>query len=129
MKRTVDPAGIWYHGSNQRFEVLRAGSTITQWRALAEAFSHRPSRLEYGDDGEIVHNGREDGVLYAVDEPVVAGVDAVPHPNSSMEENVEFIALRPLRVRLVQTLDLERPDAGREGAQNGRGTRTRIPRR
>ena len=129
MKRTVDPAGIWYHGADQRFEVLRASSMITQWRALAETFSHRPSRLEYGDDGEIIHNGREDGVLYAVDEPVVAGVDAVPHPNSSMEGNVEFIALRPLRVRLVQTLDLRKSSAGREGAENDRGTRARIPRR
>lgn len=26
----IDKNGIWYHGSNIRFEVLREGSTITQ---------------------------------------------------------------------------------------------------
>lgn len=41
MKIDIDPNGIWYHGSNQVFSKLREGSTITQWRALAEAFSHQ----------------------------------------------------------------------------------------
>jgi hypothetical protein len=31
-----------YHGSQQVLTVLRAGSTITRNRRLAEAFSHRP---------------------------------------------------------------------------------------
>ena len=31
-------AGIWYHGSNKKFSLLREGSTITPNRALAEAF-------------------------------------------------------------------------------------------
>lgn len=41
MKIDIDPNDIWYHGSNQVFSELREGSTITQWRALAEAFSHQ----------------------------------------------------------------------------------------
>lgn len=40
MKIDIQAGGIWYHGSNALFTELRAGSTITQWKALAEAFSH-----------------------------------------------------------------------------------------
>ena len=44
----ITPEGLWYHGSPMLLSELRAGSTITQWRALAEAFSHKPHRLCYG---------------------------------------------------------------------------------
>ena len=47
MKIEINPDGIWYHGSNKKIEILREGSTITQWKELAEAFSHRPSGLGY----------------------------------------------------------------------------------
>ena len=47
MKIEIDPNGIWYHGSNKQFDVLQEGSTITQWRELAEAFSHQPNMLGY----------------------------------------------------------------------------------
>ena len=33
------PQEIWYHGSNKVFAILEEGSSITQWRELAEAFS------------------------------------------------------------------------------------------
>lgn len=39
--------GTWFHGSNIKFDVLRAESTVTQWQELAEAFSHQPSGLGY----------------------------------------------------------------------------------
>lgn len=97
----IDPNGLWYHGSDRQFSLLRTGSTVTQWRALAEAFSHRPTRLEYDDQGNIVHNGSAAGCLYAVAEPVVPGVDLHPHPRSAMDENVEFLTARPLKVRLL----------------------------
>ena len=42
---------VLYHGSDQIFDELRPESTITQWRELAEAFSHQPSSLWYDDDG------------------------------------------------------------------------------
>ena len=48
---TLEDNGIWYHGSNMQFDVLRKGSTITQWKELAEAFSHQPSVLGYDDNG------------------------------------------------------------------------------
>ena len=61
MELKIDPNGIWYHGSNMVFSELREGSTITQWKELAEAFSHQPDRLSYDDDGTIYHNGMEKG--------------------------------------------------------------------
>ena len=45
MKFQLTENGVWYHGSPERFTLLRAGSTITQWRALAEAFSHKPQAV------------------------------------------------------------------------------------
>ncbi len=70
MKLEVKSDGAWYHGSNMLFTELRTGSTITQWKELAEAFSHQPSVLCYDDDGVIEHNGKEKGYLYQVDEAV-----------------------------------------------------------
>jgi len=104
MKFSIDPAGIWYHGSNVQFDVLREGSTVTQWRQLAEAFSHKPAALGYDDDGTILHNGMYDGVLYVIDEPVAVGTDVVPHPSTVMDENVEWLTSRPLRVRRIALL-------------------------
>ena len=56
MRIEIKEDGTWFHGSNRRVGWLRAGSTITQWQALAEAFSHQPSRLGYDDDGIIGQN-------------------------------------------------------------------------
>ena len=75
MKISVKQDGIWYHGSNQRFAVLRENSTITQWKELAEAFSHQPSRLSYDDHGVIYHNGTQKGYLYIIEEPISVGID------------------------------------------------------
>lgn len=104
MKITIDPNALWYHGSNELFNVLRKGSTITQWRELAEAFSHKPKMLCYDDNGVITHNGTEQGYLYVIDEPITVGEDIYPHSRSSMGENVEFLTKRPLRVKLIKVL-------------------------
>ena len=40
-----------------------------KWKELAEAFSHRPMRLSYDDNGVISHDGKEKGYLYILDEP------------------------------------------------------------
>ena len=101
MKIGVRTGGVWYHGSNARFDVLREGSTVTLWRELAEAFSHRPTMLCTEDDGIIRHNGPERGLLYVIDEPVRAGEDVFPHPRTAMEENAEWLTRRPLKVRLT----------------------------
>ena len=83
---------------------LREGSTITPWRALAKAFSHRPTRLSYDDHGAITHNGMADGYLYEIDEPLVIGRDICQHPRTTMDANAEFLTCRPLRVKLVERL-------------------------
>jgi len=101
MKIEITTDGVWYHGSNQIFTELREGSTVTQWRELAEAFSHKPTQLGYDDDGTISHNGTEKGYLYVIDEPVTVGEDVYQHPRTVMDENAEFLTSRPLKVRLV----------------------------
>ena len=104
MKIEIQPNGVWYHGSNKIFTELRTNSTITQWRALAEAFSYQPSMLSYDDNGFIVHNGTEKGYLYIIDEPVVIGEDIYQHPNTTMDENAEFLTKRPLKVKKIVEL-------------------------
>ena len=104
MKLTIDPEGTWYHGSNKIFTELRENSTVTQWRELAEAFSHKPTGLGYDDDGRIIHNGTEKGYLYIIDEPVTVGEDVYQHPRTTMDENAEFLTKRPLKVKLIREL-------------------------
>ncbi|MBR6627195.1 MAG: hypothetical protein IKL04_04365 [Lachnospiraceae bacterium] len=102
MKIEIQSNGVWYHGSNKIFTELRANSTITQWKELAEAFSHQPGRLSYDDEGVISHNGTEKGYLYIIDEPVTVGVDIYQHPETTMDVNAEFLTKRPLKVKLLQ---------------------------
>ncbi len=94
----------WYHGSNMKFDTLLPGSTITQWRELAEAFSHKPSLLEYDDDKAIRHNGTQPGYLYVIDEPIVPGDDIYIHPRSAMDQAYEWLTVRPLKLRLIPEL-------------------------
>lgn len=103
----INHGGTWYHGSNRIFDILEAGSTITQWKQLAEAFSHKPKILCYDDEGTIEHNGTEYGYLYIIDEPIEVGIDIVQHPNSSMDPNAEFLTLRELRVQQIAQLDAD----------------------
>ena len=104
MKITIHPDGVWYHGSNRLFSELREGSTITQWKELAEAFSHQPDCLWYDDEGRIGHTGTEKGLLYQIDEPVEVDRDIYQHPGTTMDENAEFLTKRPLKVKLLAEL-------------------------
>lgn len=101
MKIDIIPNEVWYHGSNEIFSVLRAGSTITQWKELAEAFSHKPSQLAYDDDGKIAHNGVEKGYLYIIDEDIQIGKDIYQHPRTTLDVNAEFLTKRPIKVKLI----------------------------
>lgn len=104
MQIRIYPNGIWYHGSNVIFDVLQEGSTITQWKELAEAFSHQPAWLGYDDDGTITHNGTEKGFLFVIDEPITIDVDIYQHPRTTMDKNAEFLTRRPLKVKLVKEM-------------------------
>lgn len=104
MNLEIDPNGVWYHGSNVMFDLLTEGSTVTQWKELAEAFSHQPTMLGYDDDGVIVHNGVEKGFLFIIDETITVDVDIYQHPRTTMDKNAEFLTKRPLKVRLIKEL-------------------------
>ena len=104
MEITINPDSVWYHGTNKIFTTLKEGSTITQWRELAEAFSHKPSQLSYEEDGTICHNGVEKGYLYVIDEPIEIGIDIDQHPRTTMDFNAEFLTKRPMALRLVKEL-------------------------
>ncbi len=105
MKIVVKQNSVWYHGSDKIFSELKAGSTITQWRELAEAFSHKPTILSYDDNGIIKHNGIKNGYLYIIDEPIEVGVDIYQHPNTSMDDGVEFLTKRVLKVKLIEGIE------------------------
>lgn len=93
----------WWHGSPERLDVLRAGSSITRVRALAEAFAHKPAHVSIATDSAISHDGARPGYLYRVAEPVGPD-DAAPHPSSSMPVSYEFVTRRALRLELVCAL-------------------------
>jgi len=72
----IDNNKPWFHGSDKVLTVLSEGSTITQWKSLAEAFAAKPTMLGYDDfESEIFHNGKADGILYIIDEPLTLGAD------------------------------------------------------
>jgi ribosomal protein S18 acetylase RimI-like enzyme len=93
---------FWFHGSPLELTELAPGSTITRWKALAQAFSHKPSTLEYDHvGGEIKHNGALPGFLYVIDEPVVEDEDITKHPATSMDDGVEWLTKRALKLRKI----------------------------
>lgn len=98
----ISNAEVWYHGSPLALSELAAGSTITAWKGLAIAFSHKPTLLEYGVvGGSIRHNGMAGGFLYRIDEPVLTGTDIYKHPNTTMDDGVEWLTKRPLKLKLI----------------------------
>ena len=102
MEYPVDINKPWYHGSPELMDTLREGSTITQWKELAVAFSRKPSLLSYSKIFErIIHNGIKKGFLYIIDESINMDVDIYQHPRTTMDKGVEFITKRPLRVKQI----------------------------
>ena len=98
----IDMSKPWYHGSNIEFDVLREGSTITQWKELAEAFATKPTQLSYDEIlSPISHNGTEPGLLYIIDEPLEIGVDIYQHPRTTMDQGVEFLTKRELNLKRI----------------------------
>ena len=98
----VDMNKPWYHGSNVDIKILREGSTITQWKELAEAFAAKPTLLSYGEIfGPISHNGAEKVILYIIDEPLALDIDIYQHPRTSMDKGVEFLTKRPLKLKRI----------------------------
>ena len=98
--------GTWYHGSQQRLTKLRAGSSITQNRDVAKAFSHRPSLMsmtqpEEGEEWRVRHNGTTPGYLYAVTEEI-GDSDVRPHPHPVNASRWEWLTNRDLELRFIE---------------------------
>ena len=102
MDYPIDITNPWYHGSNLEFEILLEGSTITQWKELAEAFATQPTMLSYSEIfSPISHNGTEKIILYIIDEPIQIDVDIYQHPRTTMDKGVEFLTKRPLKLKRI----------------------------
>lgn len=96
-----DIGASWYHGSPQRLTTLRAGSSISQHRNVASAFSHRPTLVSQGSDGMVKHDGILPGYLYRVAEKIGPD-DLSPHPHPVNVGHWEWLTRRPLRVELLE---------------------------
>ena len=102
MEFPIDMRKPWYHGTPLELDILREGSTITQWRELAEAFSTKPTLLGYEYIfGEITHDGTETGIIYVIDELISMDVDIYQHPRTTMDKGVEFLTNRPLKLKRI----------------------------
>ena len=102
MDYPVDMSKPWYHGTPLELDTLRKGSTITQWKELAEAFATKPTTLGYdGIFGKITHNGSQEGILYIIDESLCDD-DIYQHPRTTMDQGVEFLTRRSLRLKRIE---------------------------
>lgn len=98
----------WYHGSQLKLTELRVGSSITQIRDLAKAFSHRPSLVTRFCPGEslsvkykVKHNGVTPGFLYTVSEGI-GPEDIYPHPHPANADGWEWLNRRELKLEFVE---------------------------
>lgn len=91
----------WYHGSQQALTILRAGSSISQERAIARIFSHRPTLVSLADDGTLKHNGTTSGYLYLIAEAIKAE-DVEPHPHPVNLNKWEWLTKRDVALRLLE---------------------------
>ena len=103
-----DFSQTWYHGSQQVLTELRVGSSITQNRNLAKAFSHRPSLVTLSDPSESLadgHNVKHDGVtpgfLYTVSE-AIGPEDIYPHPHPANADGWEWLVRRELKLEFIE---------------------------
>lgn len=98
----------WYHGSQLKLTSLRVGSSITQNRNLAKAFSHRPSLVSMSDRGEslsdrcrVKHDGVTPGFLYTVSEGIDPE-DIYPHPHPANADGWEWLTRRELKLEFIE---------------------------
>ena len=96
-----DYALTWYHGSQQELTKLRVGSSITQNRNVAKAFSHRPSLLTQSDGGTVKHDGAIPGYLYTVVDEIGPD-DVYPHPHPVNATRWEWLINRELKLKLIE---------------------------
>ena len=91
----------WYHGSQQELTTLRVGSSITQDKTVAKAFSHRPSMLSMSEGGTVKHDGVTSGYLYTVADEIGPD-DVYPHPHPVNATRWEWPTNRELKLKLIE---------------------------
>ena len=91
----------WYHGSQQKLTTLRVGSSITQDKTVAKAFSHRPSMLSMSEGGTVTHDGVTPGYLYIVADEI-SPEDVYPHPHPVNATRWEWLTNRELKLELIE---------------------------
>ena len=91
----------WYHGSQQELTTLRVGSSITQDKTVAKAFSHRPSMLSMSEGGTVKHDGVTPGYLYIVADEI-SHDDVYPHPHPVNATRWEWLTNRELKLKLIE---------------------------
>ena len=99
-----DFSRAWYHSSQQELTRLRSGSSITQSRDVAKAFSHRPSLLSMSDKS-LKHDGVTPGYLHVVAEEI-APDDVRPHPHPVNAARWEWLTRRELRLELIERTEV-----------------------
>ena len=100
----------WYHGSQQELTKLRIGSSITQNRDVAKAFSHRPALLTQSEGGTVKHDGVTPGYLYTIADEIGPD-DDYPHPHPVNVTRWEWLTKRELQIELIEqtvVTDVER---------------------
>ena len=105
--RHCDYSQPWYHGSPVELDVLRKGSSVTQLKEIAKAFSHRPSRMSIEDDecSSVKHNSSLPGRLYVISEAI--GPDDVEYLANTA--GTHWQTQRDLQVRLLAELAVDDP--------------------
>ena len=91
----------WYHGSQQKLTTLRVGSSITQDRNVAKAFSHRSSLLTQSEGGTVKYDGVTPGYLYTVADEIDPD-DVYPHPHPVNATRWEWLTNRELKLKLIE---------------------------
>ena len=91
----------WYHGSQQELTTLRVGSSITQDKTVAKAFSRRPSLLTMSEGGTVKHDGVTSGYLYTVADEIGPD-DVYPHPHPVNVTRWAWLTNRELKLELIE---------------------------
>ena len=99
--RDYDYKLTWYHGSQQELTTLRIGSSITQNRNVAKAFSHSPSLLTMSERGTVKHDSATPGYLYIIADEIGSD-DVHPHPHPVNTTRWEWLTNRELKLKLIE---------------------------
>lgn len=115
IEEMTKPYQHWFHGSPEMLTLLKAGSSITPFRHIAKAYSHKPNHLELSvlEDSEknvihvkVTHDGTVPGFLYQVmvrDQEELRKPDENPGPLGE-----EMITTQDVSLRMIEETEVRR---------------------